>query len=118
MAATVVEVDDVVVLALVGLVERSPIWTWVLVWATLWALQLSILNVGQRWYGFGWEILLAEAGFLAIFVGPAHVAPPLVKVARALGWQPLPLTVNEGKAFAAQVAPLPPLPSATWRASS
>lgn len=72
-------------LALVGLVERSPIWTWVLVWATLWALQLSILNVGQRWYGFGWEILLAEAGFLAIFVGPAHVAPPLV-IMWALRW--------------------------------
>ncbi|CUS02256.2 putative ABC transporter ATP-binding protein SAV_5847 [Candidatus Promineifilum breve] len=38
------------------------------------------------------------------------VAPPLVKVARALGWQPLPLTVTEGQAFAAQVAAAPPRP--------
>jgi len=63
-------------LSLVGLIERAPLWAWMLEWAAMWALQLSILNVGQRWYGFGWEILLAEAGFLAIFVGPAHVAPP------------------------------------------
>ncbi|MCU1613620.1 MAG: Lipase maturation factor 1 [Frankiales bacterium] len=62
--------------ALVGLVDRVPLWAWMAVWAVLWALYLSIVNVGQVWYGFGWESLLLEAGFLAIFLGPASVAPP------------------------------------------
>jgi hypothetical protein len=34
------------------------------------------VNVGQTWYGFGWETLLLEAGFLAIFLGPADAGPP------------------------------------------
>jgi hypothetical protein len=36
----------------------------------LWALYLSFVHVGQIWYGYGWEILLVEAGFLAIFYAP------------------------------------------------
>ncbi|MFZ5481955.1 MAG: lipase maturation factor family protein [Myxococcota bacterium] len=35
----------------------------------LWALYLSFVHVGQAWYGYGWETLLLEAGFLAIFLG-------------------------------------------------
>ncbi|MGY1620860.1 lipase maturation factor family protein [Geodermatophilus sp. SYSU D00965] len=62
--------------ALVGLLDRAPLWAWMAVWALMWALYLSIVNVGQIWYGFGWESLLVEAGFLAVFLGPAHVAPP------------------------------------------
>jgi hypothetical protein len=62
--------------ALGGLVERFPLGGWMAVWAVLWALYLSIVNVGQIWYGFGWESLLLEAGFLAIVLGPASVAPP------------------------------------------
>jgi hypothetical protein len=62
--------------ALAGVVERLPLWAWLVVWALLWALYLSIVDVGQTWYGFGWETLLCEAGFLAIFLGPAAVAPP------------------------------------------
>jgi hypothetical protein len=46
------------------------------VWLVLWALYLSIVNVGQTFYGFGWETLLLEAGFLAVFLGPAAQAPP------------------------------------------
>jgi Lipase maturation factor len=45
-------------------------------WLALWALYLSIVNVGQTFYGFGWETLLLEAGFLAVFLGPASQAPP------------------------------------------
>ena len=45
-------------------------------WLALWALYLSIVNVGQTFYGFGWETLLLEAGFLAVFLGPAAQAPP------------------------------------------
>lgn len=64
------------VAALAGLTDRGPIWASMLSWAVIWALYLSIVNVGQTWYSFGWETLLLEAGFLAIFLGPAHVAPP------------------------------------------
>src|SRR6185503_9568475 len=35
--------------------------------AVLWALYLSFVQVGQVWYGFGWESQLLETGFLAIF---------------------------------------------------
>lgn len=64
--------------ALVGVADRLPLAGWMALWATLWALYLSIVNVGQIWYGFGWESLLLEAGFLAVFLGPAHVAPPVL----------------------------------------
>jgi Lipase maturation factor len=40
-----------------------------LVWAAMWVLYLSFVNVGQTFYGFGWETLLLEAGFLTIFSG-------------------------------------------------
>ncbi len=62
--------------ALVGLLDRVPLPVAMAAWATLWALYLSIVNVGQRWYSFGWESLLCEAGFLAIFLGPADVEAP------------------------------------------
>ena len=40
------------------------------VMATLWALYMSFVHVGQDWYGYGWEIQLLETGFLAIFLCP------------------------------------------------
>ncbi len=66
--------------AVVGLPQAAPLPVSMLAWAVLWALHLSIVNVGQRWYSFGWETLLAEVGFLAIFLGSDHVAPPLLIV--------------------------------------
>lgn len=63
---------------LAGFTERMPLPVFVATWLGLWVLYLSIVNVGQIWYGFGWESLLLEAGFLAIFLGPAHVEPPLL----------------------------------------
>ncbi len=45
--------------------------------ALLWALQLSLVHVGQVFYGYGWEILLLEAGFLAIFLCPIRSIRPL-----------------------------------------
>ncbi|HEY3685398.1 MAG TPA: lipase maturation factor family protein [Streptosporangiaceae bacterium] len=71
--------------ALGGVTDRLPVVACMAVWAVLWALYLSIVNVGGTWYGFGWEILLLEAGFLAIFTGPAGVAPP-VAVLWMLRW--------------------------------
>jgi len=44
--------------------------------AVLWVLYLSIVHVGQDWYGFGWEIQLTETGFLAIFLVPLLDARP------------------------------------------
>ncbi len=70
---------------LLGLADDLPVWANLLVWAVPWALYLSIVQVGQVWYGFGWESLLCEAGFLAIFLGPASVPPPLL-VLVALWW--------------------------------
>ncbi len=39
--------------------------------ALLWALYLSFTHVGQIFYGYGWDSLLCESGFLAIFLAPA-----------------------------------------------
>jgi len=61
---------------LLGLFDRGPIPLTMAAWALLWVLYLSIVNVGQRWYSFGWESLLCEAGFLAIFLGPTDVEAP------------------------------------------
>lgn len=65
-------------LTLVGVTARLPLVASMAVWALLWALYLSIVNVGQLWWSFGWETLLCEVGFLAIFLGNAAVAPPLL----------------------------------------
>ncbi len=70
---------------LVGLGDGLPLAIHMAVWALLWVFYLSIVHVGQIWYGFGWESLLCEVGFLAIFLGPSDVAPPLV-VLVALRW--------------------------------
>ena len=51
----------------------------------LWFLYMSIVHLGQDWYGYGWEIQLTETGFLAIFLCPLldmrpfpRRAPPFV----------------------------------------
>lgn len=64
--------------ALVGMSAWLPTWAGMLWWAALWALYSSYVNVGQVWYAFGWESLLLEAGFLAIFLGDPDVAPPVL----------------------------------------
>jgi hypothetical protein len=51
-----------------------------LVWIALWALYLSFVNVGQTFYGFGWETLLLEAGFLTIFSGGSATEPSRVLI--------------------------------------
>ena len=45
-----------------GLADLVPLWAATLLWLTLWAAYLSIVNVGQTWYWFGWESLLLETG--------------------------------------------------------
>jgi hypothetical protein len=63
-----------------GGLDRVPLWAAMLMWLVLWGLYLSIVNVGQQWYGFGWESLLLEAGFVAIFLGNDETAPPLLAI--------------------------------------
>ncbi len=43
----------------------------------LWALYLSIVQVGQDFYSFGWEIQLCETGLLAVFLAPVTSVRPL-----------------------------------------
>jgi hypothetical protein len=50
------------------------------VWAALWVLYLSVVNAGQTFYAFGWESLLCEVGFLAIFLGPSTTAPSILMI--------------------------------------
>jgi hypothetical protein len=50
------------------------------IFGVLWLLYLSVVNVGQTFYSFGWESLLLETGFLAIFLGPATVATPITLI--------------------------------------
>ena len=64
--------------AVLGLPDAGPPIVSLLAWLALWALYLSFVNVGQTFYAFGWETLLCEAGFLAVFLGPSDVAPPTV----------------------------------------
>jgi Lipase maturation factor len=44
--------------------------------AALWLLYLSFVHVGQIFYGYGWESLLCETGFLVIFLAPAWSLKP------------------------------------------
>ena len=61
-----------------GVGHLVPLWASMLAWLLVWALYLSIVNVGQSWYAFGWESLLLEAGVLAAFLGNDDVAPPML----------------------------------------
>ncbi len=59
-----------------GLPQLAPPWLPLIVFLTLWLLYMSVVNVGQTFYGFGWEMLLLEAGFLTAFLGSDQVPPP------------------------------------------
>lgn len=61
--------------ALTGLSEKFGLTVSMATWVALYVLYLSFVNVGQVFYAFGWESILLEAGFFAIFLGPANMAP-------------------------------------------
>ncbi|MFF3561676.1 lipase maturation factor family protein [Streptomyces sp. NPDC002574] len=61
-----------------GAADLVPLWAAMLLWTVLWLLYLSIVNVGQTWYAFGWESLLLETGFLAVFLGNDETGPPVL----------------------------------------
>lgn len=61
----------------------------------LWVIYTSFVNIGQLFYGYGWEILLLESGFLAVFLCPsflpggrqaAQSSPPPKAVIWLLKW--------------------------------
>ncbi|HET9182007.1 MAG TPA: lipase maturation factor family protein [Candidatus Angelobacter sp.] len=66
--------------ALAGLPERGPVWLSIVLWLVLWFLYLSVVNAGQKFYSFGWESMLLEAGFFAAFMGPAWISASLIPV--------------------------------------
>jgi hypothetical protein len=72
-------------LVILGLPQQAALPVTMLSWLVLWALYSSIVNVGGTFYSFGWETLLLEAGFLAIFLGNAETAP-LFPVILAFRW--------------------------------
>jgi hypothetical protein len=62
-------------LVLTGLPSRLGALAAGTVWGALWVLYLSFVNVGQTFYGFGWESLLLEVGFFAMFLGGTNTPP-------------------------------------------
>jgi hypothetical protein len=63
-----------------GLPQLGPPWTPLVAFGLLWVGYMSIVNIGQVFYGFGWESLLLEAGFLVAFLGSNDVAPPVAVI--------------------------------------
>ncbi len=64
-------------LLVAGVPQAGPWWLPMAAFLLIWGLYLSIVNIGQTFYGFGWESLLLEAGFLAAFLGSNDVAAPV-----------------------------------------
>ncbi|AIY01108.1 hypothetical protein ART_1509 [Arthrobacter sp. PAMC 25486] len=63
-----------------GLPQLGPPWVPMIAFLALWLGYLSIVNVGRVFYGFGWEILLLEAGFLAAFLGSNQSTTPVITI--------------------------------------
>ncbi|SEB46538.1 Lipase maturation factor [Paramicrobacterium humi] len=61
-----------------GLPQLGPSWVPLAVFAVMWVFYLSIVNVGQTFYGFGWESLLLEAGAIVGLLGSNEAAPPFL----------------------------------------
>jgi len=72
-------------LAIGGFADRQPSWLAPSLCGLIWVLYLSFVKVGQIFYGFGWEAILLEAGFFAMFLGPSTREPPMLAVL-AIRW--------------------------------
>lgn len=68
-----------------GIPQLGPPWVPMLCFLALWLGYMSITSIGQTFYGFGWEMLLLEAGFLAAFLG-SDDQPPTVVVIVLFWW--------------------------------
>lgn len=65
---------------LAGFSDHLPVWLYMVSWFFPWVLYLSIVNTGQIFWGYGWESMLLEVGFLVIFLGPASMEVPLIVI--------------------------------------
>ena len=66
-------------LVISGIASRHT-WFSISVWAAIYLIYLSFVNVGQTFYGFGWESILLEACFFGIFLGEAKAVPDAVPI--------------------------------------
>jgi hypothetical protein len=73
------------IFATVGYSDAFGISVSLITWFLLWVIYSSFVNVGQTFYSFGWEILLLETGFLAVFMGPS-ASPPSIILIFLLRW--------------------------------
>jgi lipase maturation factor len=64
----------------IGLLDVIPLVAAIPVWLVLWAVYLSIVNIGQVFYSFGWESLILEAAVLAAFLGAGATAVPFLGI--------------------------------------
>lgn len=67
-------------LLVAGAPQLGPPWLPMLAFLLLWFGYMSVASIGQTFYGFGWEMLLLEAGFLAAFLGSRDQPPPTVVI--------------------------------------
>ncbi|HWT33748.1 MAG TPA: lipase maturation factor family protein [Microbacterium sp.] len=67
-------------LLVAGIPQLGPPWVPMLCFLALWLGYMSIVSIGQTFYGFGWEMLLLEAGFLAAFLGSRDQPPTTVVI--------------------------------------
>ena len=68
-----------------GVPQLGPPWVPMLCFLALWLGYMSIVSIGQTFYGFGWEMLLLEAGFLAAFLG-SDDQPPAAGIIVLFWW--------------------------------
>ena len=68
-----------------GLPQRGPWWLPAVCFLLLWLAYMSVSDVGQTFWAFGWESLLLESLFTAAFLGSDRVAPPIVTII-AIRW--------------------------------
>lgn len=68
-----------------GLPQLGPPWVPMLAFLALYGLYMSIVHIGQTFYGFGWEMLILEAGFLVAFLG-SNDQPPATAILVLNAW--------------------------------
>jgi len=71
-----------IVLSCLVITGISSWYTWlsVTVWLSIYLLYLSFVNVGQTFYAFGWESILLEACFFAMFLGASRIVPQPIPI--------------------------------------
>jgi Lipase maturation factor len=66
-------------LVITGVASRYT-WLSIVTWVAIYLLYLSFVNVGQTFYAFGWESILLEACFFAIFLGASNLVPQAIPI--------------------------------------